>query len=354
LGKSIFHRDVMKLRVIYIVIVTFFLLGLCGPATADVLTPGTPETQGFSVQTLMDLVGTATQQDEVTWRMSSEVLDANEEMGMNQAEFVGVGGDWNLVAEEWVYSPGTGQFVSFPYPDLPPGTFFSFSTPEPPLNPAGEVQMSDAYSENTIADQGVITYTKSMDIETGYQPADLQNIEATRIFTFQGGDIGRAVSEEETTLDTAGTATVLLGFDPYDCPFAGSLGNCYPPFCNIVQSGSSIDMTRTSLSSSLGARTVGEYAYGPDEKWPPLPQVDTAPVALDYRVRVTGIDPDLPALGSVTAYIRAHIQDGGQGCPARTGKAQDILYSEETTADGTITLFDKIIRYESGLTRFTT
>ena len=343
----------MKLRVVFLILVTLFLLGIWGTATADVLTPGTPETQGFSVQTQMDLTGTASHTESVTWRMSSEVLDANEEMGLNQAEFVGAGGDWNLVDEEWVYSPGTGQFVSTPYPDLPPGTFFAFSTPEPPLNPAGEVQMSDAYSENTIADQGAITYTKSMGIETGYQPADLQNIEATRILTFQGSELGRAISEEEITLDTVGTATILRGFDPYDCPFAGSLGNCYPPFCNIVRSGRTIDMTRTSLSSSLGARTVGEYAYGPDEKWPPLPQVDTAPVGLDYRVRVTGINPDLPALGSATAYIRAHMQDGGQGCPVRTGKAQDILYSEETTADGTITLFDKVMQYKSGLTRFT-
>ena len=279
----------MKLRIIYLILVTFCLLGLCGPATADVLTPNVPETQGFSVQTQMDLTGTASHTESVTWRMSSEVLDANEDMGLNQAEFVGTGGDWNLTAEEWVYSPGTGQYISTPYPDLAPGTFFAFTTPEPPLNPAGEVQMSDAYRENTIAAQGVIIYTKSTDIETGYQPENLQNIEATRILTFQGSELGRAVSEEEITLDTVGTATILRGFDPYDCPFAHALGNCFPPFCNIVRSGSSIDMTRTSLSSSLGARTVGEYTYGPDEKWPPLPRVDTAPVELDYRLSVTGI-----------------------------------------------------------------
>jgi len=341
----------MKLQVIYLMLVTFCLLGLCGAATADVLAPNVPETQVFSVQTQMDLVGTATHQEEVLWRLSSEVLNANEEMGLNQAEFVGIGGNWDLVAEEWVYNPGGGEYVSEPYPDLAPGTFFSYSTPEPPLNPAGEVQMSDAYTENTIADQGLITYTKSMDIETGYQPENLQNIMATRIFTFQGSGVGRAVSKEETTLDTAGTATILQGFAPYICPFGQSLGDCFPPFCNIVRSGSSIDMTRTSLSSVLEARTVGQIAYGPDEKWPPLPRVDTAPVELDYRVRIIGTDPDSPALGSVTAYIQAHMQEGGQGCPVRTGKAQDIFYSEETTTDGTITLFEKIMHYESGLKR---
>jgi hypothetical protein len=342
------------IRLFHLIVVFVFLIGFFSLASADVLTPNTPETQGFSVQTQMDLIGTATHTDTLSWRMSSEVLDANEMMGLNQAKFVETGGDWNLVAEVWVYTPGTGQYISFPYPDLPPGTLISSSTPEPPLNSAGEVQMSDAYTENTIADQGLITYVKSMGIETGYQPLALQNIEATRIFTFLGSSTGRAVSNEETTLDTAGTATILRGFDPYVCPFAGTLGNCFPPFCNVVQSGSSIDITRASLSSSLGARTVGEYAYGPEEKWPPLPRVDTAPVALDYGVKITGLDQDLPAEGSVSAFISVHVQDGGQGCPGRSGKAQDLIYNEETTATGSITLFDKRMQYESGLKRIET
>jgi hypothetical protein len=79
--------------------------------------------------------------------------------------------------------------------------------------------------------------------------------------------------------------------------------------------------------------------------------VDTAPVELNYRLSVTGTDPASPALGSVTAYTQAHKQEGGSGCPVRTGKAQDVLYSEETTADGAITLFEKIMHYESGLKR---
>ena len=343
------------IRLFYLTVTLVFIVGLFTTVSADVLTPNTPETQGFSIQTQMDLFGTATHSDELSWRMSSEVLDANEEIGLNQARTNAEGhGNWDLVDGEYVSNPGSGEFDSFPFPDLPPGTPFTLIEPEPPLNPAGEVQMSDAYSENTIADQGLITYTKSMGIETGYQPLNLDNIEASRIFTFQGSSIGRAISEEETTLDTAGTATILQGFDPYNCPFTQAVGNCSPPFCNIVQSGSSLDITSGSLASELGARTVGEYAYGPDEKWPPLPRVDTAPVALDYHVRLTGIDQDIPAEGSISAFIKVHAQDGGVGCPVRTGKAQDLLYSEESTATGSITLFDKLMQYESGLKRLET
>ena len=94
--------------------------------------------------------------------------------------------------------------------------------------------------------------------------------------------------------------------------------------------------------------------YGPDEKWPPLPRVDTAPVALDYSVRLTGIDTVDPAEGSIAAFIKVHIQDGGKGCPVRAGKAQDLIYEETTTADGSITLFDKVMQYESGLKRLET
>jgi hypothetical protein len=354
-----FYREGMIIRLIYLTIVTIFLLGLCGAATADVLTPNVPETHGFSVQTQMDLVGTASHQDEVVWRMSSEILDSNEEQTLNFFVLAeGGNGNWDFdpVNEIFVPNPGHGQYNSEPFPDIPPGVMVSYTTPEPPLNSLGEVQMSDAYRENTIADQGEITYTKTMGIETGYQPQGLQNLETTRILTFQGSDMGRAISEEEVTLDTAGTAIVLQGFDPYVCPFAHSLGNCSPPFCNIVQSGSSVDMTLMSLASEMGARTVGVQAYGPDEAmgtWPPIPRVDTAPVEMDYRLRVTGINPGSPALGSISAYLKVHVQDGGKGCPVRTGKAQDILYSEKTTAEGNITLFDKAMHYESGLRTIT-
>jgi hypothetical protein len=347
----------ITIRLFYLTIALVLIAVLCSTVSADVLAPNVPETQGFSVQTQMDLVGTATHNDEIAWRMSSEILDANEMMGNNlQLDASGHGmWDYNSTSETYVPNlTGQGQYNSTPDPSLPPGAFFDLITSEPPLNSAGEVQMSDAYTENTIADQGLITYVKSMGIETGYQPENLQNIEATRILTFQGTSMGRAVSDEMTTLDTAGTATSLLGFDPYDCPFAQAIGNCSPPFCNIVQSGSSLDITTGSLATDLGARTVGVYAYGPDEKWPPLPRVDTAPVALDYSVRLTGIDPADPAEGSIAAFIKVHIQDGGHGCPVRAGKAQDLVYSEETTATGSITLFDKLMQYESGLKRLET
>ncbi len=334
------------------VMVVFALLLMCGVALADVATPQVPETQGFSVQTRMDLIGTATHQDNIVWRLSSEVLGSNSEFGNNEAILNEEGtGNWNLVDEEWVWSPGEGMFDSAPFPDLPPGYEYFNKTAEPPLNPAGEVQMAVAYSENTIADQGLIAYTKSIDIETGYLPINQQNLKATRMFRFQGSETGRAVSTEDTTLDTVGNSIILQGFEPYICPFAHSLGNCIPPFCNIIESGSSIDMTRTSLASDLGVRSVGSEAYGEDETWPPIPVVDGPPVTMDYSIRITGVTPDSPALGSATAYIQAHLQEGGSTCPGCGNKFQDIVYNEITTASGEISLFDKVLSYESGIRR---
>ena len=69
-------------------------------------------------------------------------------------------------------------------------------------------------------------------------------------------------------------------------------------------------------------------------------------VAVGYNIKMTGFG-DIPAMGSATAYIDAHIQE------ARTddGKAEDVTYSETSTAAGDITLFQKAIDYQSGLRR---
>jgi hypothetical protein len=70
----------------------------------------------------------------------------------------------------------------------------------------------------------------------------------------------------------------------------------------------------------------------------------------------------VPAGGSATAYVKAHIQESrnytkevipwGVQAPwiitANQAKTEDLTYSETSGAQGTITSFDKVIAYQSG------
>jgi hypothetical protein len=97
----------------------------------------------------------------------------------------------------------------------------------------------------------------------------------------------------------------------------------------------------------------------------------TVPVVLNYNINVKPYDTtsgSIPAMGSTLAYIRAHIQEArGQTAynitvvPAESApysymtynspiKAEDLLYSETTSAHGVITTFSKSMGYTSQAT----
>ena len=69
-----------------------------------------------------------------------------------------------------------------------------------------------------------------------------------------------------------------------------------------------------------------------------------------YLVTLTGIG-DLPAIGSASAEINVHIQEGGDVYKVlNVTRAEDLSYSELTTASGDITLFSKKTSYNSRVT----
>ena len=114
------------------------------------------------------------------------------------------------------------------------------------------------------------------------------------------------------------------------------IGEDFPAFCNIIEVGSDVDVTLASLTTAADERHV-------------MASSDPA-VEVDYSIKMTGFG-DVPAMGSADAYINAHIQE------ARTGeddalKAEDVAYSEYSSAAGDITLFQKVIGYQSGVRRF--
>ena len=298
----------MKFRIILTVIILSLFAGF---ALADSAVPQTEETQGFVTSTLMQAIGTATETDNLAWQITNDGVD-----------------------------------------DV-------FGGLDPPLYYYNAAIYSLAYSENTIADQGLVTYAKEGSVDTQGMVEGQWNLDMEKVVEFVALDTGRMVSAEEQTLDGAGTP--FFTDETFICPFAATQTTLLPAFCNIVQEGSSVDLTLGSLSTTADTRFVTALAAGSERGWD-LPVSDNG-VESDYQIKLTGFG-DVPALGSADAYINVHVQEGrGLEVPIRAvvvftqadhqvfdPKAEDLIYSEDSTASGDITLFQKTMSYNSKLT----
>jgi hypothetical protein len=261
----------------FMAIALAMLVAFTGMAMADTGVNAVPETQGIVTSTAVQAVGTVTETDSVVWQMG--------------------------------------------YPDMA----------VPPLADQG-VNYIMSYTENTIADQGLVSYTKGQSLDTANQVAGTYNFGTQKVVEFVGLDTGRMISDENMVLDGAGNGQTTT--TKYICPFASDVTDTVPPFCNIIQVGSSADVTLASLTTSADERHV--MASGDPG------------VAVDYNIKMTGFG-DIPAMGSATAYIDAHIQEARTG---DGGKSEDVAYSESSTASGDISLFQKAIAYQSGMRRY--
>jgi hypothetical protein len=199
----------------------------------------------------------------------------------------------------------------------------------PPLGP-GETIYAMSYTESTIADQGLVSYVKGQSLDTANMVAGTYNFNTGKVVEFVGLETGRMLSDENMVLDGAGNGQTTS--TRYICPFATAVTGSVPPFCNIIEVGSNADVTLASLTTAADERHV--MASGDPG------------VAVDYSIKMTGFG-DVPAMGSVDAYVNAHIQEARVNA-----KAEDLSYSETSTAAGDITLFQKVIGYQSGFRRY--
>jgi len=284
------------------------ILFVC-PVGATVLPPNSAETQGILVFTDVLSSGFFSHVTSLRWDLSSEALGVNV-----------------------YYDPWTEETVI---------------DPEPPLNEAWEVQMRCSYLEDTDANNGVIDYTRNTDIDTAATVRGGSNVENKRLVAFEGYDGGRFVSTEDTVMDTVGTC--IPRYESTLCP----LDNPYeelidiPPFCNFVQTGSLIDMSTLSASTTSTLRNVnppGEPGFDP-----PMPSADN-PAVHHYDILVTGRESGEPAMGIVSSYSRIHSLEGGEECPG-FGPAQEINFEEYREVNGNVSHFSYLVEYESGIIR---
>ena len=104
----------------------------------------------------------------------------------------------------------------------------------------------------------------------------------------------------------------------------------FPAFCTRIESGSSVDISSGSLSTTASGLLVTSEGIDP--------------VELSYRISLIGIG-DAPAQGSANAYIEGLIVEGRDN---GTGIMERLDLSDYTAVNGQITQFEKILQYKSG------
>jgi hypothetical protein len=332
------------------VIATLLLLSLIAISIADIPAIQAPETQGFSSATNIVADGLVTESDTIVWQGSTHALDDSLAGPVTATPWDdSLAGLWFTTYEipdygYWILGVGEGT------PGIPvSGGDVFFWEVDPANNTPGEVQFTTSYREDTLADSGQVTYTKSLSVDTRNQVANQENVEAEKIVAYVGDETGLIYSTESLLLDTAGQ----YGWsgDLFLCPFASGIPDVTPQFCTIAEMGSIAGMKQMTMTTSAGDRFIA--ATG------------DVPISLDYDITVSGVE-DSPAIGGITAYIQVHSMEGRMmemwdmgsfvpefdwGSSYRPGLASDLVYREETTASGAISGFGKQMSYTSGYTR---
>ncbi len=264
---------------IFVLLLAFFLLGY---ACADDPVNATYQTHSIRTETSVVVYGTFTNEASIVWQQSTGALDDSTSLDLY------------------------------------------------------ERQATMSYSESTYANNGYVEYNRVADLDTGNQVVNQNNFKSTRQLDFESFSdaYGSVVTSESLALDTVSMGS--LASDRFTCPLASSGSSVIPPYCNIVEMGSSFSGTAVSLTSVASERHI---AAGAD-----------VPVAMDYSISLAG-------QGTASAYYRMHLQ-GGLGTDLidndniAAQKSLDIVASEKTTASGAIQSFEKTMSYGSGTRRY--
>lgn len=291
----------------YRILVLSLILVLCssGIASAKVMPQQPDEVQNYLIEISVISSGIFKQDSKLDWALSSEYLGFNN-----------LGGDLGF-------------------------------EPEPPLNPAGEVQMYCSYAEDTSAMNGQISFDKVESADTRAKSGRDWNIENTRMITFTGYDAGSVLSTEDLDMTAVGTS-IPLSFSSIcpicDCPTDGC--DCIPMFCNTIGVGSSIDLDTFSLTSSTNLRNVNKP--GDPGFFPPIPSSDE-PARLSFQTVVTGFAVDQPANGMISTHFDEKSLEGGTAFPGLPDPIEDLKIHEHREIIGKTTLFSYTVDYVSGI-----
>lgn len=205
-------------------------------------------------------------------------------------------------------------------------------TEVPPLWSDGAYYVS-TYNEDTVSNGiGIIQYTKVMDLDTADVLANQYNIEAVKQLTFVSDGTSSIVTTDNIFLDGTGWG-YPFATDRMICVFADSLSpSGFPAFCNAAEAGSSIDMLSGSVTTATSNRFI-------------MKSGDPG-VELNHDVRV------IETVGKASAFMEVlSLEERSfDFYSGEVGPYSQLGFTETTTVDGLIQVFDKSMTYRSRLT----
>ncbi len=279
-------------------IVLILSLLVVGMAMADPGIPKVNEVQGLRTSTTVIAAGNFNAESSVDWTISSEVPLTRIP-----------GPSTGIPGENWDWKSG------------------------------GATIYQTVYTEDTQnSEVGYISYDKDLDVQTGNKVSGQYNVKAVKQITYLGVDASSVVTNDYLMLDGAGWPD--FADEHLICPFAGP--GMYGAFCNKVETGSAMNLKVANLNTQLGDRFVMKAA--------------DPGVEIYNNVAVGSYATDLPSKGSVSAYIKGSIREGGRmsdyhggGPPEWTldNLYENVVFSDSTAVSGDVSTFVKAMSYQS-------
>jgi len=326
------------IQIVSLVIVAAALM--IGSAMAAIPVPATVGTATISSSTAVQATGNVAQSDSLTWIQDSEPSHAPplHSALMQWAQ-------WNPVAFAFTYP--------FPFFWIPTDASVGANLMDH-NNEVGEVRGTAGYTATNTMVQGTTVLTKSVAVNSNNVIGDKNNIQSQQLITFAAqNEAGQATGSEDILMDVAGAAqdSNAKSYNPF-----GPTPNYFPPFADTVQSGSGYNILLGTIDTAAGERFVA--ATGDQT------------IAQSYSVLGRGITSSTgtaPMVGSMNAYMNAHVQEGiirqalspggfalywptgpaffGLGVTPfpifESGLGSDVTYAQSVSAAGSITSFSQ-------------
>jgi hypothetical protein len=258
------------------------------------------------------------------------ISQVNEVQGLTTSTTVIAAGNFNAAS-----SVDLTLSKVHPITDIPGEEWFSPNS----WIESGTIYQTVSTEDTQNSDVGFISYDKDLDMQTANRVSGQYNIQTVKQVTYLGVDASSVVTNDYLMLDGAGLPRYAN--DRLICPFAGYI--YYPAFCNKAETGSSMNLKVANLNTQLGDRFV-------------MKSGDPG-VEIFNTVDVGSYADDLPSKGSVSAYMKGSIKEGGRNSDYNRGTGpgqrelaelyETVTFSDSTAISGDISAFAKAMSYNS-------
>ena len=202
----------------------------------------------------------------------------------------------------------------------------------PPLGDG--VLYQTVYTEDTQnAEYGYLSYDKDLDVSTSNKLTGQYNVQAVKQITYLGIDASSIITTDYMMLDGVGQIYGVIS-DQMLCPFGSEA--MAPTFCNIVETGSSMNLKVANLNTQMGERFIMKSA--------------DPGIQIYNNVGVGSYAADIPSKGSVSAYIQGSVREGGRDAQSPEDPTElymTMTFKDATSFAGDISTFAKSMGWSS-------